>query len=122
MEKDYDDSVTTPDIPRFQERRILFLTASGLLAVNFLIFALLSLPMRKGALILAALTGCFAAVQCTDKRTFLWSWGYLIVWFVIDTLVTAAFTWVSGIYWFWIVLAAELMAAGLLAYLLLKQK
>ena len=122
MGKDYDDNVTPQNTPRFQERRILFLTASGLLAVNFLMFALLSLPMRKGALILAALTGCFAAVQFTDKRKSLWSWGYLIVWFVIDTLVTAAFTWVAGIYWFWAVLAAELIAAGLLAYLLLKRK
>ena len=59
MGKKYDWTVTPQNTPRLKERRLLFLLAMGLLAVDLLVIAALHPNIRKDSLICAVFVCLF---------------------------------------------------------------
>jgi ABC-type polysaccharide/polyol phosphate export permease len=122
MGKNYDRTVTPQNTPRFKERRLLFLISIGFLAINLIVCAILSNAVKGYALALVVLMIGFAVVQCLDKRKEMWTWGYLIFCWVLYIVISALFVWITGAYWYFFVILAEIAAFLAFAFYLLTPK
>ena len=90
MGKRYDWQVTPQNTPRFQQRRLLFVVATGILAVNLVVTGIF-LSAHIGWYLLAAFAAAlFAGVQCFDSRRTMWAWGYVWMWIVICFVASAS--------------------------------
>lgn len=122
MKKDYDEYVTPQNTPRFRERRILYLASMGMLTANLAMMALLAPDIRRVSVIGALLAAGLGAARYFDARKVMWTWWYLMTGFLGNILLTAALIFCSGAYWYFWVLAAEVLGCALAAYLVLRRK
>lgn len=122
MGKNYDVYVTPQNMPRFRERKILFLTAMGLLTVNLLVFACLFPEIRREMIVIVVLSAVLTAVQYFEKRKAMWTWWYILTGCVLFALLTVGLILRLGAYWYLAVLAAEMLVCAGLAFVLLRPK
>ena len=122
MGKRYDWYVTPQNTPRFKERRILFLTAMGILVLNLILVGILLSENVAWFLSSAFFFAFFAAIHCFDNRREMWTRGYVIFWIVFVFAVSPIlFLWHKA-YWWMIGYGIELLAFILLAVRMLKKR
>lgn len=107
MRKKYDQDVTPQNTPYFKQRRILFQTAMGFFVLNLIltsIFAKSSVLL----LIMALLFSAFTVVQCFEKRSEMWTWGYILSWIAFSFISSAVIFLTCKTYWLFIAYAIEI--------------
>lgn len=121
MGKNYDVLVTPQNTPRFRERRIIWLVAMGLAAINFMVFFILFPDHRNMMMIAMVWIAGFAAIQYFDRRKTVWTWWYCSTHFIGVYLLTAVLVVYLNIYWYYAVLSAEIIGCVVLACFLLRR-
>lgn len=77
MGKRYDDHVTPQNTPRFKERRIVLMTAFGLLIFNLLVTGIFFSSNPLAYILWALFVAVIAIIQYFDRRREMWSYGYV---------------------------------------------
>lgn len=121
MGKDYDLLVTPQNTPHFREKRVIFLVAMGLAAINFIVFSVLFPELRHMMLIAVAWIVGFAPIQYFDRRKAVWTWWYCGTHVIGIFLLTALLILYLNIYWYYAILTAEVMGCIVVACVLLRR-
>lgn len=108
MQNKYDQDVTPQSTPRFRKRRLLFLAAMGSFVLNLILTGIFA-KVRTFLLIIMALVFLgFTIVQCFDKRSEMWTWGYILSWIAFSFISSAVIFLTCRTYWLFIAYAIEL--------------
>jgi len=115
MGKRYDWQVTPQNTPRFRERRILFLLAVGIFALNLILTGVFLSERMTWFLVGAFVFAAFAVVQCFDNRREMWTWGYVASWIVFSFVASAGLLLWYKAYWWFVGYGIELVVFIILA-------
>ena len=108
MENRYDQNVTPQNTPRFRKRRMLFVTAMGMFVLNLILSGIFISPNTLWFIIVALVFLAFTIVQYLDKRSEMWTWGYILSWIVFSFIASAVIFLSYKAFWWLIAYAIEL--------------
>lgn len=108
MRKKYDQDVTPQNTPYFKQRRMLFQSAMGFFVLNLILTGILAKASTLLLIGMALVFAAFTVVQSFDKRSEMWTWGYILSWIAFSFISSAVIFLTCKTYWLFIAYAIEI--------------
>lgn len=121
MENRYEQDINPQNTPRFRKRRTLFQTAMGIFVLNLILSGIFISSNTLWFIIVAMVFLGFTVVQSLDKRSDMWTWGYILSWIVFSFIASAVIFLSYKAYWWLIAYGIELALFILLYKKIFKQ-